>query len=66
MGATTVLCASGGTWVSAISDSVVAGSSAFHAEIWAVELGLIHAWNSGIRTLVCMTDCLGDIQVLDE
>lgn len=40
------------------------GGSTFSAELWAVEIGLRHAWGLGVRRLICASDCMEVVRVM--
>lgn len=54
-----------GKWNSGFS-SVEGPGDALLAELIAVRNGLQHAWNEGVRLLLCESDCLEVVQLLTE
>lgn len=65
MGCGVVVKDSSGCWVSGASLSHDAGST-FLAKVLALELGLTHCWELGIRSIVCYTDCANVVSVFQS
>lgn len=60
-----MLCSPDGSWFSAVSESRQFGST-FGVEIWVIGLGLAHALRNGVCGLICASDCLKVVRILQR